>query len=217
MSDLTMYEGWEVFGRGIQIEVVAALPPHLLTAFGGRRWLDEWVPPPRNRQVITRLRNTLMDAVLVTLRSICEVCANSIIGHGEGAIFVMATLSAEIRKLAYTDRRVLGHEAEKLEECATSLCHALLIAPHVYPVRSYMPFLREYMPEIICILPGETQVIAVIPERDSSSILAKETAQAVMGIIFEHVRVPGPSYRTIPRSPLPLHQLAPEIKLKYHW
>ena len=77
-----------------------------------------------------------------------------------------------------------------------------------------MPFLREYMPEITCILPGEPQVIAVIPERDSSSIPARETAQAVMGIILEHVRFPGPSYRTIPRSPLPLYQLAPEIKAK---
>ena len=93
-----------------------------------------------------------MDAVLVTLRSLCEVCATSIFGHGEGAVIVMATFSEEIRKRAYIDWRVPGHEAEKLEECATSLCHALLIAPHVYPVRSHMPFLREYMPEITCIL-----------------------------------------------------------------
>ena len=70
------------------------------------------------------------------------------------------------------------------------------------------------MPEITCILPGDTQVIAIIPERDSSSVPAKETAQAVMGIILEYVRFPGPAYRTIPRSPLPLYQLAPEIKAK---
>ena len=41
MNDLTMYEDWKVLGKGIQIEVVAALPPQLVTAFGGRRWLDE--------------------------------------------------------------------------------------------------------------------------------------------------------------------------------
>ena len=132
MNDLRMYEDWKVLGKGIQIEVVAALPPQLVTAFGGRRWLDEWVPPPRNRQVITRLRNTLMDAVLVTLRSLCAVCANSIIGHGEGAVIVMATLSEEIRKRAYIHRRVPGHEAE-LEDSATSLGNALPTAPHLYP------------------------------------------------------------------------------------
>ena len=113
MNDLTIYEDWKVLGGGLQIEDVAALPPQLVTAFGGRRWLNEWVPPPRNKQVITRLRNTFMDAVLVTLRSLCEVCANSIIGHGEGAEIAMATLSEENRKPVYIDRRVPGHEAER--------------------------------------------------------------------------------------------------------
>ena len=37
MNDLTMYEDWKVLGKGIQIEVVAALPPQLVTAFGGRK------------------------------------------------------------------------------------------------------------------------------------------------------------------------------------
>ena len=162
MDDLVIYEEWKVLGKGICIEITAALPPQLATAFGGRRWLDEWIPPPRNKQVVTRLRTTLMDAVLSALRAVREVHANAIIGHGEGAVVAMGALSESIRNQACKDRRVPSHEAERLEECATSLCHVLLLAPHVYPVRSYMPFLREYMPEITCILPGDTQVIAVM-------------------------------------------------------
>ena len=70
------------------------------------------------------------------------------------------------------------------------------------------------MPEISCILPGNTQLIAIIPERDSSATPSRETAQAVMGVIPEHVRFPGPAYRIIPKSPLPLYQLAPGSKVK---
>ena len=155
-----------------------------------------------------------MDAVLVALRAVLETHANGLIAHGEGAIVVMAALSEAIRTQAYKDRRVPNHEATKLEECATSLSHVLLLAPHVYPFRSYMPFLQVYVPEITCIIPGATEVLALIHERDSSASPSKEAAQAIMGVIIEYVRFPGPAYRTIPKPPLPLYQLVPEAKAK---
>ena len=54
--------------------------------------------------------------------------------------------------------------------------------------------------------------LALIPERGSSASPSKEAAQAIMGVIIEYVRFPGPAYRTIPKSPLPLYQLVPEAK-----
>ena len=69
-----------------------------------------------------------------------------------------------------------------------------------------MPFLREYAPEVVCIMPGETQVIAVIPEKDAASLASKETAQAILGVTFETVKFEGPAYRPSPKSPLVLYQ-----------
>ena len=88
----------------------------------------------------------------------------SIVGHGDGAVVIIALLSDAIRQNAYRERRVPAHEFEKLEECALGLAHAFLLAPQVYPARSHMPFMREYLPEIMCVIPNDTQVLACIPE-----------------------------------------------------
>ena len=41
-------EEFKVLGKNVRLEVAAVVPPQLATAYGGRRWLDEWMPPPRN-------------------------------------------------------------------------------------------------------------------------------------------------------------------------
>ena len=125
----------------------------------------------------------------------------------------IALLNETIRSSAYRERRVLGHEAERLEDCAQGLTHVIRLAPHVYPVRSYMPFFREYMPEIACVIPGETQVLVVNPERDAAALACREAAQPVLGAVHETIRFPGPAYRTIPKSPLALYQLRSESKV----
>ena len=214
MEDLDVYEDWKAVGKEIYLSVAAALPPQLATPFGGRRWLDEWVPPPRNKQQTTRHRATLFDAILLTLRSLREIHATCLVGHGEGAIVVMATLSADLRDSAYKHRKVSAEETKRLEEIAQGIEHALLLAPHVFPTRTYMPFLRAYAPELACILPGETQVMAIIPERDATAILGKEAAQAVLGVVYETVKFGGPAYRTIPKSPLILYQWLPSRRTK---
>ena len=166
-------------GKAIYLSIVAALPPQLATPFGGRRWMDEWTSPPRNRMLITKYRFTLFDAILTTLRSLREVHALSLVGHGEGAIVVMATLSADLREAAFKHRKVPAEETKQLGDIAQSIEHAIFLAPQVFPTRTYMPFLREYAPELVCILLLETQVIAVIPEKDTAAIASHEATQAI--------------------------------------
>ena len=69
-ENFSIYEEFKVLGKNIRLEVAAVVPPQLATAYGGRRWLDEWTPPPRNRGIINKHRLTLLDAVLVELRAI---------------------------------------------------------------------------------------------------------------------------------------------------
>ena len=92
-----------MLGKEITIEVVAALPPQLATPFGGRRWLGEIIPHPRNKQVITRLKYILLDGVLATLGALTDLMVTSLVSHGEGAIIILATLHSDIRRQAYKE------------------------------------------------------------------------------------------------------------------
>ena len=98
------------------MEIVAAVPPQLATPVGGRRWLDEWIPPQRNKQQINKLRATLFDAILTTLRALRETHTANLVGHGEGAIVIMATLSNELREAAFKHRKTSIEETKQLEE-----------------------------------------------------------------------------------------------------
>ena len=148
---MSIHENGKAIVKEVSITIVAAVPPQLITPFGGRRWLDEWIPPPRNKQQINRLRATLLDAILTTLRDLRETQITSIVGHGEGAIIAMATLSKDLREAAFKHRRTSADETKHLDEIAQSVEHVLLLAPHVFPTRSYMPLLREYAPEVVCV------------------------------------------------------------------
>ena len=75
-----------------------------------------------------------------------------------------------------------------------------------------MPFLREYLPEITCVIPNDTQALVCIPERDATAPTCKEAAQSILGAVYETVKFSGPAYRTIPKSPLALYQLVSETK-----
>ena len=77
MDDLTLYEEFTVVGKDVRFHMAAVAPPQLATAFGGRRWLDEWVPPLRNCNAINKLRLTLFDAILVALRVVQELCVKA--------------------------------------------------------------------------------------------------------------------------------------------
>ena len=56
---------------------------------------------------------------------------------------MMAVLSPELRKAAYVERKAAEAERKELEEVGEALEYAVLFAPQGYPLKSYMPLLRE--------------------------------------------------------------------------
>ena len=120
----------------------------------------------------------------------------------------MAVLSPELRKAAYVERKAAEADRKELEEVGEALEYAVLFAPHGYPLKSYMPLLREYVPEIACIIPrAEVRTLFVIPSRDAVRQQALDCPKTVRGAISEVISFGGPAYRTIPASPCVLHQL----------
>lgn len=137
-----------------------------------------------------------------------QAAVTAAVGFGEGSIVLIAVLSPELRKAAYVERKAAEAERKGLEEVGEALEYAVLFAPHGYPLKSDMPLLREYVPEIACIIPrGEVRTLFVIPARDAMSQQALACSKTVQGAISEVISFGGPAYRTIPVSPCVVHQL----------
>jgi len=131
-----------------------------------------------------------------------------LVAFGEGCLVVMAMLSEDLRKAAYRDRHVSEKEQLELEQVMASVAHVVLVAPLTFPLKSYLPLLREYVPEIVSIIPPTgCSVLAVIPEKDAGTATGKECASWILGAQTEMIQFPGPAYRTNPKSPLVLYQL----------
>ena len=180
------YESFVVGGKNLRLTCDTVLPPPLVTAMGGRRWLEAYSPPPRSKAVQKRFRTTLMDGMLVVLRAMRECMLLSVVAFGEGALILMGLLSSELRAAAFVERRVLAEERLELESFASNLEYTILIAPHSYPIRSYMPLLREYVPEISVVAPPvQTKVMVVAPLKDALSSVAQECSNAIHGSVLE--------------------------------
>merc|ERR1712032_1516571 len=127
-----------------------------------------FVPPPRSKKSVTKLRSVVLDGILTVLRAIHQVAVMTIIAHGEGAVIAIATLSEELRKDAYGLRRVSEQERQMLEASVLALTHVVLLAPHVLPAKHYRAFLHEAVPEIVCVMPDEsTSILSVLPVKDA--------------------------------------------------
>ena len=140
--------GYTLVGKDVRLVCEVVIQPPLVSALGGRRSLEEYAPPPRSKALQRKYRTTLLDGVLLTLRTLAQAASTAAVGFGEGSIVLMATLSPELRTAAYTERKVAESERRDLEEVGKALEFAVLFAPHGYPLKSYMPLLREYVPEI---------------------------------------------------------------------
>ena len=141
--------------------------------------------------------------MLAALRASRDSLILNMVGFGEGAIILSGILSAELRFAAYKERHVAEAERLQLEDMAMKLERVILINPHSYPLKSYIPMLREYVPEICCIVPQPcTQVIVVGSTLDALSKLSAQFHENIFGSIIEYIKLPGPAYRTLPKSPL---------------
>jgi len=208
VEDLDRYQGYQVRGKGIHLKGEVVIPPQVLTPKLGKRWLEEFSPPPRNKSVQRRFRLTVLDAVLACLRMLRDAFLSDVVSFGEGSLVCMCMLSYDIRHAAYQERHVSETERLELESVVSVLVHVILVCPLACPLRSYMPLLREYVPEIVCIIPPEqSQVLVVVPTKDAAQSVGEECAKWILGSLVEHITFPGPAYRTDPKSPLTLYQL----------
>ena len=162
------------------------LSPHFVGDDLSRRWLSPYVAPPRNKTVRKDCRHALLDGVLAALRCARDASLRSFLGHGEGGLIAAALLSAEIREAAFRERRVQETEAIELETVAASLQYVLLLAPHAFPIRTYAGMLREYVPEIVSIIPPDgVRVHVVVPSKESTSAPSLDVAASLLGATHE--------------------------------
>ena len=77
------------------------LTPPIILPTEGRRWLEEYAVPPRNKVTCRKMRHALLDGVLLTLRAQVTLAVTSLMGYGEGAIILMGVLSPEVCAAAY--------------------------------------------------------------------------------------------------------------------
>ena len=207
-QDESPLDKYTLQGHDVEILVDLTLQPPIVTPVDGRHWFEGYVQPPRSKAICKKFRTAVLDAVLCILRAAMNARRISLVGWGEGGLALMATLSPELRKAAYAERRVPADEATRLEKWALLLEHAVLLAPHGFPLKSYLPTLREYVPELACVIPHpDTSVLVVSPTRDTASIPAFECAQVILGSVVESVPFSGPAYRCLPAPPLILDHL----------
>ena len=212
-NDLDEYERYVVQGKAVTLRSAAVVQPPLVKALGTRRWLEEYTPPPRNQAIRKRYRLTVLDAVLVLLRSLRELCVVGIISHGEGAVVAMCMLSGHARQAAFTERHVSLDEASELEATALQLQFVVLIAPHLLPAKVALPMLRECLPEVATFATSETvQVLVVVPEKDACTKACLECPSSIMNSVVEYSTFPHSAWRRPPLSPLALYYLHPRRK-----
>ena len=134
-EDEEKYHDYVVKGQEVHVSGEILLRPPV-AGTDGRRWVEEYIPPPRSKQHQKRQRTVLFDGVLHVLRQLSDLTILNIISLGEGAIIAMAILSPEVRSAAYAERKVSDTERALLESFALALQYVILIAPHSFPLHA---------------------------------------------------------------------------------
>ena len=165
------------------LQEVCVLRPTLqldTEAYGMRRWFQPFVPQPWSKGSRRTARLALVDAVHHLLQTSHDGFAQGVVAHGEACLVVLAALSSDFRLASYAARHFSPATAETMEATAASWRHAVLIAPHGFPPRLYMPYFRDYAPELSCVVAhAGTQVLVVIPEHDHLRDHSREVANAL--------------------------------------
>ena len=208
VEDLDKFDKFRVLGAQVQLEVVHVMQPQVVGKRLSRSWLEPYIPAPRNKKDIRRLRLTVLDGVLAVCRRLRDGFLTDCVALGEGCWVTAGILSEDIRQAAYKERHVSEVERNEIEAQIERVSHVILLCPAVFPPRSYLPLIRESVPELVCIIPPpQCNVLVGIPTHDSNSTVALELHGWILGSVTETIKLPGPACRTIPKSPLALYQL----------
>lgn len=172
------WQGVEYYSSQLRLRVEQVLTPVRACPFGTKRWLEEYGSPPWPRPLVKKVRSSMLDAVVHTLRVAVEGMTQGLVGYGEGAMILSALLSPEVRVAAFKERNVSEHDARELEEMAQTITHAVLVCPHAHPIKQYLALWHEALPESLCVPDqGGKQIVVVISKHD----IASGPAQSVHG------------------------------------
>ena len=106
----------------------------------------------------------------------------------------------------------------ELEGVVRALEHVVLLAPHVLPVKSYMLMLREYVPELVCVIPDDkVQTIVVVPVRDALTNASNDIGQSIPGALIERISVTGPAYKKLQSRLWLCTSSTKELRRDHHW
>ena len=204
-----MFEGLEVSGSGVVLRVELALLPPVMRTRGTRHWMALYMVPPWSKRDRNEARLMAFDGLLEFLRSLRALLSTAAIAHGEACLVALMALSAEIRTAAFDARHIRDPERGELEGAAEALRFLILLAPHGFPVKTYMGWWRGFLPETACVaVSAEVQVVVVAPTGDAARDVAHAIGKQLVGSIATEAAFGGPAYRTVP-SGLHLPELQP--------
>ena len=86
LDELNILDDLEFIGENVRISTGTVITPPLFSAFGGRKWLEEFTAPPRSKQIIKKLRSTYFDGVLCAIRALNDSNTDAVVGFGEGGL-----------------------------------------------------------------------------------------------------------------------------------
>ena len=84
-ENLERLDEYIVRGKGIVLKSGVTLQPPIVLPSQGRLWLEEYVAGPRNEPTQRKMRRSMLDGVLVSLRALVTLASVAAIGYGEGA------------------------------------------------------------------------------------------------------------------------------------
>ena len=184
----------------VLLQSVVTLKPQYVCPMGTCRWLEPYSKPPWNKQVCKLLRNAVYDGVVLCLRTIRDGLLGGVVGYGEGGMIVLSLCSPSLRNAAYAARAVSTEEQYGLEssfkECVS---HLVIVAPHGHPLRQYLSFWREAVPESLAIpVLEDKQIILFVPLHDAAREVAVEVASWIQGLCVVEYKFSKPAYRMLP-------------------
>ena len=201
-EDVDKYARYSYFAGKLELKVESVLTPPIRCAEGSRRWREGYQHPPLPKKERRRMRLTLVDGILEVLRSAKQGYFTTVIAHGEGALVIATALGEGARRICYTERHVGSKEIEELEAIVAALKHVVLFAPTGHPPRSFLPLLRDFMPEVAVISPSNlnASVLVVVPVHGAAAETVRAFALSIRGAVTHECKFAGPAYRSVPVS-----------------
>ena len=148
-------------------------------------------------------RTQLLDGILHLLRSIRRLNPVGLVAQGEAGLACSAVAKPELRRAAYSSRRVVDKEKKALEETWSNLKALVLVSPGGYLVNKVWRRLCEYAHELPLPVKIPKHVGVILPERGALRREANLIAEFITGSGKQvtSAALPTPAYITVHSKP----------------